>query len=180
MRPDEDQLPIPAIAADGGLYPAPKLEVHRTGQQHVAVSVFVFCGDELLIQKRADGKYHSAGKWANTCCTHPHWGETPAACARRRLAEEVGLDLDLVPGGIVDYRAEVGNGLIENERVNVFFGRLTRKPATLAFDPAEVSALRWIALDDLRREVRSTPERFSAWLAIYLDRWSELAIRPAA
>ena len=29
----------------------------------------------MLIQRRALGKYHTPGLWANTCCTHPRWGE---------------------------------------------------------------------------------------------------------
>ncbi len=176
----EDMLPIPAIGPDGQLFAAPKLEVHQTGQQHLAVSVFVFCGDELLLQQRAPGKYHSGGKWANTCCTHPHWGESPADCARRRLEEEVGLVTDLGPRGVVDYRADVGDGLIENERVHVFQGTVAQKPARLEFDRGEVSALRWVSLDTLRREVGDNPSAFTAWLAIYLDRWSELALRDAA
>ena len=76
---------------DGSLAPVPKLAVHRMGLRHNAVSVFVTRGGAVLIQRRALDKYHSAGLWANTCCTHPHWGESAAACARRRLGEELGI-----------------------------------------------------------------------------------------
>ncbi len=176
MTAADELISIPAIGPDGRLVPAPKLEVHRTGLRHLAVSIFVFHGRDLLVQKRAAGKYHSAGLWANTCCTHPHWGESPADCAVRRLREETGLSLDLARRGVVDYRAEVGGGLVENERVHVFQGRLAAKPAAIDFDPGEVAAVRWVDLDRLRDEVRERPERFSAWLAIYLDRWPELAL----
>ncbi len=44
-----------------------KLEVHRQGLLHRAFSMFLFDGERLLVQRRADGKYHSAGLWANTC-----------------------------------------------------------------------------------------------------------------
>jgi hypothetical protein len=53
---------IPAIDADGSLYPIDKMAAHRLGQKHLAVSVFVFCGERLLIQKRAAGKYHCGGR----------------------------------------------------------------------------------------------------------------------
>ena len=75
---------IPAIAADGSLYPVEKLMAHVEGLFHLAVSVFVFDGDRLLIQQRAHDKYHCGGMWANTCCTHPYWDEAAVTCAERR------------------------------------------------------------------------------------------------
>ena len=77
--------------------PVGKLEVHQRGLRHMAVSVFVLDGHAVLIQQRAAGKYHTPGLWANTCCTHPRWGEEPAACAVRRLREELGIT-GLYPG----------------------------------------------------------------------------------
>ena len=88
---------IPAWV-DGKLAPVEKMSVHRRGLRHKAVSVFVTRGAEVLIQRRALDKYHSAGLWANTCCTHPHWGKSAASCARRRLAEELGLTGSTSPG----------------------------------------------------------------------------------
>jgi isopentenyl-diphosphate delta-isomerase len=174
------RIDIPAIGADGNLFPIEKLEAHRIGQKHLAVSVFVFCGDRLLIQQRAEGKYHCGGLWANTCCTHPNWRETPAACAARRLREEVGLELPLVERAVVEYRAGVTNGLVENERVHVFEGTLDRPLIPDGVDPDEVMAVRWVSRAALAAEVARDPSRFTPWLRIYLDRWPELALRGAA
>src|ERR1035437_610837 len=69
-----------------------KLQAHKQGVLHLAVSVFIFNSHrELLLQKRAADKYHSPGKWTNTCCTHPFPGERPQVTAKRRLREEMGL-----------------------------------------------------------------------------------------
>lgn len=174
------RLVIPAIADDGSLFPIGKLEAHRRGQRHLAVSVFLFAGERLLIQQRADGKYHCGGLWANTCCTHPHWGESTADCARRRLFEEVGLSVPVVPRAIVDYRADVGNGLVENERVHVFRGEVAAPFDVTDFNRDEVQDVAWIAEPALRRRVVEQPELFTPWIRIYLERWSELALRPAA
>lgn len=171
---------IPAIAEDGSLFAIGKLEAHRRGQLHLAVSVFVFAGDRLLIQQRADGKYHSGGLWANSCCTHPHWKESTADCARRRLFEELGLSLPLHPRAVVDYRADVGNGLIENERVQIFRGDMAAPVDLTAFNRDEVQAVAWIDEKSLRADVKARPLHYTPWLRIYLDRWSELALRPAA
>ena len=76
---------------DGQLQPVDKIEAHERGLRHKAVSVFVMHGGALLLQRRALGKYHTPGLWANTCCTHPHWGEATVDCAVRRLREELGI-----------------------------------------------------------------------------------------
>ena len=99
---------IPAWVG-GTLQKVEKLEVHRRGLRHKAVSVFVTVGGHILLQQRALGKYHSPGLWANTCCTHPKWHEAPDTCAQRRLQDELGIaGLAVVPVGQVEYRAEVG------------------------------------------------------------------------
>jgi len=54
-------ITIPAIAADGALYEVEKMAAHRAGLLHLAISVFVFDGDALLIQRRALAKYHCGG-----------------------------------------------------------------------------------------------------------------------
>jgi isopentenyl-diphosphate delta-isomerase len=154
---------------DGKLTPVEKLEVHQRGLRHKAVSVFVMSGDKVLIQRRALGKYHTPGLWANTCCTHPLWNESAADCAVRRLEEELGIT-GLYPSfrDQVEYRAAVGNGLTEHEVVDIF---IADAPATLKVtpNPAEVAEVRWIDLYDLAAEVNRWPERFTPWLRIYLD-----------
>lgn len=176
----ESDPAIPGIAVDGTLFAIGKLDAHRRGQKHLAVSVFVFAGDKLLIQQRADGKYHSGGLWANSCCTHPHWNETASDCARRRLFEELGITLPLHGRAVVDYYAEVGNGLVENERVHIFRGDLAEPIEVADFNRAEVQAVAWVGMSELRRKVTGEPGRYSPWLRIYLERWDELALRPAA
>lgn len=170
------EIRIPAIAADGSLFAVEKMEAHRKGLQHLAISAFVFDGDRMLIQRRALSKYHCGGLWANTCCTHPHWGETVEACVPRRLHEELGIAVPMAPTRIVEYRADVGGGLIENERVHVFRGTADRKTLRIAPNPDEVCETRWVRLADLETEVRAHPERFTPWFRIYLDRWAELAV----
>ena len=153
---------------EGVLTPVEKLEVHQRGLRHMAVSVFVMAGPEVLIQRRAMAKYHTPGLWANTCCTHPRWGEAGAACATRRLAEELGITgLALRRAGQVEYRADVGRGLVEHEVVDIFVAEAARSlPVTP--NPDEVSDTRWVRLDVLEAETLATPERFTPWLRIYL------------
>ena len=69
-----------------------KLEVHQKALLHRAFSIFIFNSNaEMLLHKRADKKYHSAGLWSNTCCSHPQPGENTLAAAEKRLQQEMGI-----------------------------------------------------------------------------------------
>lgn len=154
----------------GDLVAVEKLEAHQRGLRHKAVSVFVMHGDEVLIQRRALGKYHTPGLWANTCCTHPNWGEDPMACAIRRLDEELGITgLTLDHRDRVEYRADVGDGLVEHELVDIFMARVPERIA-LAPNPDEVLDTDWVTRADLEARIRATPDVFTPWLRIYLDK----------
>ena len=158
---------IPAWV-NNALQPVEKLKVHQLGLRHKAVSVFVLAGDAVLIQQRAAHKYHTPNLWANTCCTHPHWGEADLACAQRRMAEELGITgLILTPVGEVAYRADVGGGLIEDEVVQVFTA-VAAQNLPMALNPEEVQAARWVRLPDLMTEIVAAPDQFTPWLRIYL------------
>ncbi len=170
------EIIIPAIAEDGSLFPIEKMEAHRTAQQHLAISVFVFSGSKLLIQQRAASKYHCPGKWANTCCSHPHWGETAEDAANRRIGEELGIALPLSKTSVFEYRADVGGGLIENERVHVFAGHADEASLAISCNPEEVSATRWVEVSQLSALLAEQPDSLCPWFAIYINHWDELKL----
>ena len=152
---------------NGTLQPIEKLEVHKLGLRHKAVSVFVFYQGQLLIQQRAMSKYHSPGKWANTCCTHPEWDEDDLACAHRRLEDELGMrDLTLVSAGELEYRAHVGNDLIEHEVVQTFVAVCEHEPSIIP-NPDEVMAYNWVDPITLERLIATAPDQHTEWLKIY-------------
>ena len=161
-------LMIPAWI-DGALVPVEKLEVHERGLRHKAVSVFVLRGGAVLMQRRAMGKYHTPGLWANTCCTHPIFGEEPLDCAMRRLDEELGITgLEPEFRHQLEYRADVGGGMIEHEVVDVFVAR-AGAGTTVVPNPDEVMDVAWAAYGDLLTEVSARPEAFTPWVRIYLS-----------
>jgi len=162
---------------DGVLQPIEKLEAHLLGLRHKAVSIFVMDGPRVLIQQRAMGKYHTPGLWANTCCTHPAWDEDAETCALRRLNEELGITgLTPIHRGQVEYRANVGDGLIEHEVVEVFVAQ-ANADLKLSLNPDEVMDTRWVDYAQLGDEVAADPAKFTPWLAIYLAEHGDL-IRP--
>jgi isopentenyl-diphosphate Delta-isomerase len=173
---DAADIIIPAIDANGALYPLEKMAAHRQGTLHQAVSVFVFCGPDLLIQRRALTKYHCGGRWANTCCTHPNWGESVDNAAHRRLREEMGFDLPLIAANIIDYRADVTQGLIEHERVQIYSARIGRDDVHITLNPHEVCDYAWVDVAHLKTDAIKNPDTYAPWFSIYLSRWAELGL----
>lgn len=146
-----------------------KLQAHKDGVLHRAVSVFLFNKKgELLLQKRASTKYHGAGLWTNTCCTHPREGETSEACAVRRLKEEMGIDGEVKEQFSFIYKADVENGLIENEYDHVFFGIYDGKVDP---NPNEAEDCTFASLDKVFTDAANNPEKYSIWFRIIIDKF---------
>jgi isopentenyl-diphosphate delta-isomerase len=145
----------------------PKLEAHQKGLLHRAISVFIFNSQgELLLQQRALGKYHSAGLWSNTCCSHPRPGETPLAAAERRIQEEMGISVSLSFLYTFQYRADLENELIEHELDHVFWTVSDQAPQ---INPEEVVNFRYITIPDLLHSIEEFPQNYSEWFKICLE-----------
>jgi len=171
---DESQEMITAIDEDGRLYPIEKMDAHVKNVPHLAISVFIFHDGKLLIQQRASHKYHSGNLWANTCCSHPRWQESPDICASRRITEELGFSANIKFFGKIDYAADVGRSLFENESAYCYVGTMPDNTSINNFNKDEVKALRWIGLDRLRDEVKSKPQSYTQWIRIYVLKHFEL------
>lgn len=145
-----------------------KLEAHRTGTLHRAISVFIFnTKGEWLLQKRAAEKYHSGGLWTNACCSHPRPGEETQAAAARRLHEEMGLQCDLEFAFAFQYKADVGNGLTEHELDHVFIGKTDALPKP---DPAEASSWKYASFAEIHALTERYPDSFTAWFRMIYER----------
>ncbi len=146
-----------------------KLRAHQNGGKlHRALSVFVFNSKgQTMIQRRALTKYHSAGQWANTVCSHPYPGENVLAAAHRRLMEEMGFDCEIREAFDFPYRADVGHGLTEHEYDHVLFGSYEGKPKLNA---EEVMDWKWVGLEELRKGIRSDPDSYAPWLRLMINK----------
>jgi isopentenyl-diphosphate delta-isomerase len=92
--------------------------------------------------------------------------EEVSHAARRRLQEELGLDVPLAYAGVFTYRAEVGEDCIEHEIDHVFYGYLDAD-APIYFNQSEVASMQWwpiAKLDQLPSPI--TPWFASAWALV--------------
>ena len=136
-----------------------KLAAHKQGLLHRAFSVLIFNNDgEMLIHQRADEKYHCAGLWSNSCCSHHRVGETNEQAASRRLEEEMGFTAQVKFLGSFVYYVAFDNGLIEHEYDHVLVGKFSGIPVPNA---KEVSDWKYITLKDLENEMAKSPTQFT-------------------
>ncbi len=152
-----------------------KLEAHQKGCLHRAISVFIFNQkNELLLQRRAMDKYHSAGLWTNTCCSHPRPEESSYDAAMRRLKEEMGIHTPLEHVFSFQYKTDFESGLIEHELDHVFIGFSDALPV---LNPEEAMEYKYIDLTSLTNEIQSNPDDFTFWFKEILDRYNHQLIK---
>lgn len=145
-----------------------KMEAHRKGLLHRAFSVFVFNNkNELLLQKRALTKYHSAGLWTNTCCSHPRPNETTMDAANRRLMEEMGMKVSLTHKTSFIYKTQFDNNLTEHEFDHVYTGISDMDPD---INSEEVDSFRWASLATIKEEISASPEHYTVWFRIAMEK----------
>ena len=150
-----------------------KLEAHKKGALHRAVSVFIFNSDnQLLIQRRSLEKYHTPGIWSNTACSHPRNNESTISCANRRLFEEMGIITKVRPIFSFLYQAELSSDLIEHELDHVFIGFTNKKPNP---NPEEVCDWKYIDETSLKKSFHDIPDAFSPWFKMCYTRAFEKA-----
>jgi isopentenyl-diphosphate Delta-isomerase len=141
-----------------------KMEAHEKALLHRAFSVFIFNSmGEMLLQQRADKKYHSAGLWTNACCSHPAPGEDTAEAAARRLKEELGFTTPLKKAFTFTYRTDFENGLTENEFDHVYTGIYDGR---IVADIDEVKSYRYMSMNELDASIESDPAKFTSWFVI--------------
>jgi len=149
-----------------------KLEAHQKGLLHRAFSVLLYNdAGEMLIQRRALGKYHTPGLWTNACCSHPREGEAVTAAASRRLREELGIEIppeDLQEKGHFIYKAAFDNGLTEHEYDTMVAGYFDGTVDHI--NPEEVESVRWIDMETLKLEIEENPEKFTPWFKEIIKR----------
>ena len=154
-----------------------KMEAHEKAVLHRAFSVFIFNSkDEMLLQQRARTKYHSAGLWTNSCCSHPRPGEDTSAAALRRLQEEMGFTTPVKKVFDFVYKAGFANGLTEHEFDHVFVGKYDGK---IEPDPKEVGDYAYWPMETIEERIKLHPESFTVWFHIafpkVMDWWKNKA-----
>ncbi|MEW7280431.1 isopentenyl-diphosphate Delta-isomerase [Aquimarina sp. 2201CG1-2-11] len=153
----------------------PKLEAHQKAVLHRAFSVFILNDKkEIMLQKRANHKYHSPGLWTNTCCSHQREGESNIEAGKRRLQEEMGFTTELKDSISFIYKAPFDNGLTEHEYDHVLLGSYESDPIV---NPEEVADWKWMSIEAVKSDIAVQPEIYTEWFKIIFEKfYSYIAI----
>lgn len=144
-----------------------KMEAHEKAILHRAFSVFILNdNNEVMLQQRAQHKYHSPLLWTNTCCSHQRAGETNIQAGKRRVFEEMGFEVELKELFHFIYKAPFDNGLTEHELDHVMIGYSNNEPA---INPEEVASWKWMKIEAIKDDMIQNPADYTVWFKIIFD-----------
>jgi isopentenyl-diphosphate delta-isomerase len=134
----------------------PKSAVHRDGDWHISVHVWILTPHgELLLQRRAEVKENYPGLWDVSVAGHISAGETAIEAAHREASEEIGIDLG---SDRFDFVARIPEAVIlhdglyrDNEIHEIYLVRREIDLGSLQLQAGEVAAVRLIPVHDLAR-----------------------------
>lgn len=153
---------------------APKDTVHTIQTPlHRGFSLFLFnAKNELLLTRRALTKKTFPGVWTNTVCGHPGPNESVVDAAKRRLKDELGIVLGLIPGrqgstlirevAPCRYRFADQNGIVENEICPILVAHADVRPQP---NKNEIEEWRWIPWQKFLEEIKTHRKEYSPWSA---------------
>lgn len=147
---------------------ATREECHRgNGKTHLAFMAFVIDKEgKIILTRRSKKKSLWGGFWDASVVSHILPNETPEIAAGRRGKEELGVEVEFKNIGSFYYCAKFQAGS-ENEYCFVLVGNSGKRYHP---NPVEIDAIRRITLEELKNEVGRTPDIFTPWLKICLNK----------
>lgn len=158
-------------ANDEVLGSKPKLACHMgDGLLHRAFSLHVInSSGQVLLQRRAAEKLLWPGYWSNSCCSHPHFGESMEDAVHRRAYQELGLQVEVRYLYKFQYQAAFKELGAEHEMCSVFVGFTDDVPVV---NPTEVAEWQYLGANEVTELLDRQSEQFTPWFHM---EWSELS-----
>ena len=122
--------------------------IHARGLMHRSAQVLLFnSAAQVFLQKRSASKDEFPGLWDSSAAGHVNPGEGYADCARRELAEELGITAPVSLEPLFRIRASAATGW---EHCSVF---RCRYDGPLSLQEEEVDGGRWLSATEMDRLV---------------------------
>ncbi|OLL22636.1 Isopentenyl-diphosphate Delta-isomerase [Neolecta irregularis DAH-3] len=167
----------------------------KAGLLHRAFSVFLFnTNNQLLLQKRADGKITFPQMWTNTCCSHPlaiagEYGdcietsvEGVKIAAQRKLEHELGIPNEDVPLEDFHFLTRIHylapSDVIWGEH-EIDYILFIQKDVRLDINLNEVSETRYVTQEQLKEMLKDPMLSHTPWFKLIYETflykwWNEL------
>ena len=133
----------------------PKTHIHRDGDWHRAVHVWIIAPDDrILVQRRAAVKENNPGLWDVSCAGHISAGESVIDAAIREAEEELGIVLDADElrhiASLREHSVLNGGTYIDNEIHEIFVVHRDIDLSALRLQPEEVDDARLVTREEFR------------------------------
>lgn len=141
----------------------PKNIVHEKGYIYrEVIGIIVNEKKEMLIQKRAQNKKDKAGLW-ELCCGHVSANEVPEKSMVRELEEEIGLKVEELKFLRIERLNEHNEDRTRFHNVfsYIYLIRTNKKENEFVLQKDEVSNVKYILIDDLKKEFIKNKEKFA-------------------
>ena len=131
-------------------------EIHRDGDWHSSVHIWLICEDEVLVQKRSALKESYPGCFDASAAGHVSAGEEIVVAAQRECLEEIGVDIadrTIIELGVLKLCIEnVKTGFISNEFNHVLAVEI-EKEQDYQIDSEEIEKLQWMSIESVYSEI---------------------------
>ncbi|MBI5060783.1 MAG: NUDIX domain-containing protein [Candidatus Aenigmarchaeota archaeon] len=136
--------------------------VHRDGDWHKGIHVWIVKDDKILLQKRAPGKKLFPNKLDVSCAGHVMHGESCEDTAVRELEEELGISVKPSDLLLVEKRKQISFGKeMRSREINAIFLLFMKSDLKdLKLQKSEVSEVKLFAPDELRQLFKNKPQLF--------------------
>jgi len=150
-----------------------KVKCHlNKGILHRAFTILLFNSKgEVLIQKRSKSKMLWPLYWEASCSSHPRENETYKKSGERRLKEELRVDTILKVADKFTYHSFYKDVGAEHEICATLVGKHDHE---IDFNADEIADIKWIKIDELKKELNKNSKEYAPWLGIALERLQRL------
>lgn len=133
-------------------------EVHRDGDWHRVVHVWIVNNDKILLQRRCPTKDSNPNMLDVSCGGHLTAGDDSLIGAIRELKEE--LNLDVAPSDLQFIKTLKHSGrytadFINNEFADVYILKTDKSIEDMKFQKEEISEIFYVSFEDLRKMVEN-------------------------
>ncbi len=173
LKKINDELIVLVDQQGNSIGTAPKLASHNaTTPLHLGFSCYVFNHKgQFLLTQRAKSKKVFPGVWTNTCCGHPGPSEKTEDAIKRRLKNELGLEVKKLKVALPNFRYKAAmNGVVENEICPVYIAVTQGEPRP---NPDEVEGYTWVDWKEFIKKIETNPGDYSPWATAQVEELKE-------
>jgi len=157
-----------------------KVKCHLpNGKLHRAFTALIFDGDgRLLLTKRSGSKMLWPKYWDGSIASHPREGEEYWQAGERRIPEEIGVGCKMVKLNKFEYHVPYKDIGSENEICATLIGKMgawesmnklgDQRSRMLEEFANEISDIKWIKPDELKKELEKNMDEYCPWMVIAL------------